>query len=318
MWQSPKWTAATANVLTPEETRHGVGEDWLSSVRIAWRLYKLRKSFDVVSTVGHRIGVVYGLLSRLTPGEQPAHVVREIFFEEVDAPNWQWKLKRSLLHFAFAKAVAFIVTASAEARIYAQKLSLPPERFHFVPFHTNIPEPHREPGAKYGFAAGRSLRDYKTFFESVRGLEYPFVVVADKASVASLDVPPNVKLHCDIPHDVYVSLLRDAAFVVVPLRKTSRSTGQVVILEAFGLGKPVVATRTMGTDDYVDSETGLLYEPYNAADMRAQIHTLISDPARVERMGRAGLERVLAKYTFDHYVDSLLQVLSEAAQSPHD
>ena len=67
--------------------------------------------------------------------------------------------------------------------------------------------------------------------------------------------------------------------MVVPLHRRQRSTGQVVILEGNALGKPAIATRVVGTVDYVrPGETGLLCEPYDALDMRTAIERLIADP----------------------------------------
>ncbi len=310
MWQSPKWNEATTNVLAPNEILKSAENGWTWSLQVAWRLYRHRRSFDLVCTIGSRVALAYGLLSRLTWRGNPVHVVREIFLEELDAKSWQWKFKRRLIQFAFTNAAGIIVYSRGEQRLYAQHLGLPHERFYFVPAHTNIVDPHHERASRYGFAAGRSHRDYRTLFEAVRGLDYQFVVVSNKAGVSGLKIPENVEVHCDVPRETYLALLREAAFVVVPLRDIPRSTGQVVILEAYALGKPVVATRTIGTVDYVDPDrTGFLCDPNNATQMRAQISSLIKEPSKIQRMGQAALERVFTLYTFDKHVDELLELL---------
>ncbi len=258
----------------------------------------------------------YCLLARVLRCEKPAQVVHEFFLPEPAPKSLAWLLKRQLRRFAFYRAAAIIVYAEGERQLCADYLDLPLSRFHFVPFHTCVLDPHLEPAAAYGFAAGRSGRDYGTFFEAVRGLDYRFVVVADKPSVADFDIPANVELHCDIPRDEYLALLKKSAFVVVPLHRRHCSTGQVVILEAYALGKPVVATRALGTVDYVeDGETGHLTDPYDPAGMSSVIQRLIADGAERDRLGRNALGRVQTDYTFSVHVDKLLAVMRNAAEA---
>jgi glycosyltransferase involved in cell wall biosynthesis len=64
--------------------------------------------------------------------------------------------------------------------------------------------------------------------------------------------------------------------------------GQVV-QEAMASGLPVVGARSGGTLDLVrEGVTGLLFEPGAATDLRAQLLTLIRDPATRLAMGEAG------------------------------
>jgi glycosyltransferase involved in cell wall biosynthesis len=249
MWQSEEWTRVLVNVLSEAELQGKEREP--HSMVTAWRLFRRRHQGDVVSPAGGGVAFYYALLTRLLYGRRPPQVVREFFLPEPRHGSMKWHIKRSLCRWAFSRTAAIVVYSEGERKLYAEYLGLPESRFHTVLFHTNILTPGLEPGGHFGFAAGRSERDYRTFFDAIRGLAYPFVVVSDKASIAGLDIPDNVQLHCNIPRDDYLSLLRKAAFVVVPLYRRQRSTGQVVILEGYALGKPVVATRVVGTTDYV-------------------------------------------------------------------
>ncbi len=312
MWQSETWNHFVVNVLTEDE------EHWRaaypSSLATAWRLWRRRHEGQVVAPMGGGAAFYFCLLARLRGCRKPAQVLHEFFLPEPAPTSIRWLLKRQLRRWAFSQTAAIVVYAEGERRLCAEYLRLPLARFHFVPFHTNILDPHFEPEAAYGFAAGRSGRDYQTFFNAVRGLNYPFVVVADRASIAGLEVPPNVGLRCDIPREEYIALLRKAAFVVVPLHQRHCSTGQVVILEGYSFGKPVVATETIGTVDYVrDGETGQLCKPYDALAMQAAIQQLIARPADRERMGCNALELVQKKYTFAVHVQRLLAVMRNAA-----
>lgn len=312
MWQSQAWTEALVNVLSEDELdrRRKMPGD----VRIAWRLLRRRHHGHVVSSSGGGVAFYYALLSRVLHCRKPPHVVREFFLPEPRPTSFLWRAKRFLRRYAFSKTALIIVYSDAERKLCAEYLALPESRFRTVLFHTNIVAPCFEPGADYGFAAGRSERDYATFFDAIREIDYRFVVVSDKASVAGMKIPGNVELHCDVPREKYLSLLRNAAFVVVPLHQRQRSTGQVVILEGNALGKPVVATRVVGTLDYLrDGETGFFCEPYDAADMRLAVNRLIADPAERERLGHNALELVERDHTFEVHVSRMLDAFRSAA-----
>ncbi len=315
MWQSEDWKRVLVNVLSEDElcARKGQPGDFT----VAWRLFRRRHEGNVVSPAGGGVAFWYALLARLLHFRRPPYVVREFFLPEPQLTSRKWRLKRSLRRFAFRHAAAIVVNSAGERKLCADYLGLPEPRIHTVLFHTNILTPCLQPGGDYGLAAGRSERDYRTFFEAVRGMAYPFVVVSDRASVAGLDLPDNVELHCDIPREDYLALLRKAAFVVVPLHRRQRSTGQVVILEGYAFGKPAVATRVVGTVDYVrPGETGLLCEPYDAPGMRTAIDRLVGDPVERERLGRNALELVERNHTFQVHVDRMLEVLGSVVTSP--
>ena len=312
MWQSEFWTRNITNVLTQQEIEKKAPAP--PPRNMAWRLFRQRKKFDVVATAGP-VNFWYALLGLISLGSKTAHVAQELFLPEQES-GWKYRLKRLVRRIVFSKTDRFVVYSNAERELWAEYLGLPVERFSTVLFHTNVLEPKLTKREAYGFAAGRSERDYATFFEAVRGLDYSFVVVSDPASVKSLDIPDNVELHCNIPYEKYLSLAQKASFTIVPLQVRQRSSGQVVILEGYAFGKPTIATRMVGTLDYVsDGETGFLCDPYSADSMRQCIMKCIAAPELVERMGRNAIDKVNQTYTFDAYVKNILAVLEQAVAS---
>lgn len=88
-----------------------------------------------------------------------------------------------------------------------------------------------------------------------------------------------------------------------------------VILEAMGLGKPVIASCLAGTpEQIVDGETGLLLTPRDACQLAAAITRLSLDEQLRLRMGQAGLRRFQEFFTAEvavrNYI-SLYQSLIE-------
>ena len=83
-----------------------------------------------------------------------------------------------------------------------------------------------------------------------------------------------------------------------------------MILEGYAFGKPVVATRVVGTVDYIyHGETGLFCEPYDPLGMREAIQKLIADPQERDRPALNALGLVEREHSFSMYVNQLLDVM---------
>ena len=86
------------------------------------------------------------------------------------------------------------------------------------------------------------------------------------------------------------------------------------LLEAMASGTPVIASRTGGVPEVVqDGTTGYLVEPGNEAALRAAIQELLKDRKKAERMGRAGRELVLDRFTWDRCAHRCLVAYGAAA-----
>lgn len=87
----------------------------------------------------------------------------------------------------------------------------------------------------------------------------------------------------------------------------------LALLEAMGAGLAVVATDVPGHRDVVrHDDTGLLVPPGDERALAAAIATLMDDPARRRRMGRAGRERVRKEFGIRAMVERTAEVYRAA------
>ena len=118
-----------------------------------------------------------------------------------------------------------------------------------------------------------------------------------------------------------VVAIYNAIDVVVSSSVRPESFGRALI-EAMACQRPVISTNLGGPLEIISGpDTGILVPPANPEALAASILDLWRDPARRERMGRAGRTRVIDLFTVDRHVAEVCavyeQVLLGAATSPH-
>lgn len=309
-WQSRTWTAATDS-LYPLAGLTRDPEPW-SPIRQAWALYRRRRAYDAVVTMGIRESLAYGLLCALT-GQPSRQVMCEAFIDD-DAPaSPLWRLKTLLQRWVFRRALGILTNSRAEIETNAQRFQLPPARFRYVPLHTNLREPARaEANDGFVLSAGRTQRDYELLLQAAPALARPIHIVCGADDLRDARLPSNVMLFRERPRAEYLAQLSRCAVVALPLRATPRATGQVVLLEAMALGKPVVTTRAPGTVDYVrPGENGLLVETGDAAGLAREVNRLLNDPALARRLGDQALADVQAHYTIEQHAAAKLAAVRD-------
>jgi glycosyltransferase involved in cell wall biosynthesis len=271
--------------------------------------FLLSKKYDAVVTVGHRPAIVFAFLNRVT-GLKKKQVVKELF---IDERGVQSKFASFIYRWAFKNVSLIITNSSGEIPHMMNWLRIPEDRFRFIPWPANIPGEETLSGeGEYVFAAGRSFRDWETFFKAVQSVDAKYVIVAPKEDISNSKLPSRIEVHCGIPHGEYLGLLRRAKIVVVPLKKTFRSIGQAVMLEAMAFGKPVITAKLAGTLDYIQpGVNGFFYEPGDAGALRDAILRLLEDNELQRKLGEAARQSVQNSFNKDNYSKMMVETMGE-------
>lgn len=218
-------------------------------------------------------------------------------------------VSRALIRAVDGPHVTWCVLSTEELSSFPKTWGVPPERVVFTPFsHTLWGGGENEPTSTgdYFFSGGNSLRDYGLLEDAVAGLDVRVRIGtrwSPRLPTAQLDTST-------VTHTEFLALMRASRAVVLPLMRSTRSTGQQTYLNAMALGKPVIVTDAPGVRDYIEAGvTGVVVEPTVSA-LRAAIIDVL-DPARSEYyalMGRQARNRVLDRYTEVHYRAELLRL----------
>ena len=107
--------------------------------------------------------------------------------------------------------------------------------------------------------------------------------------------------------------IQKARFVVMPAENVENNPRSVI--EAFALGKPVVATQAGGIAELVrDRITSLIFEAGNSLDLAAKIAELMKNHELVSAMGRNARALVENDFSAESHYKKLIAVYSEAMQ----
>jgi glycosyltransferase involved in cell wall biosynthesis len=212
-------------------------------------------------------------------------------------------VKGQLARLGLGGVDRFICHSRGECESYSRWLKLPRERFEFVPLqvampsHADVPVDESNP---FILAMGQARRDYATFFKAVEQLRLRAIVVAAPHAVEGLSVPKNVELRQNVPWEECVMLGRQARIHVVPVLNDETASGQITVVQAMLMRRPVVATRCMGTADYLqDGVTGLLVPSLEVDGMAEAIRRLWDDASLRHKLGEAAGDHAIHHFT-DH------------------
>lgn len=261
--------------------------------------------------VGHiavfpQLPVMLGIIKRLCFSKRP--ILATMF----NLGQTYGGIKGAVARFGLASVDIFMVHSTAEIDNYSRWLEIPPERFMFIPLSIKMRSvTHGEAeAAPYVFAMGTANRDYRLLFEAAAQLGYKAIVVAGEYATRGLKIPDNVTVLRDLSLEECHRLSQQARVNVVPVDNAVTASGQVTLLETMMYGKAVVATRCVGTADYVDDGvTVLSIPPQDLTAMVDAIRRLWEQPELRQRLGAAAQAYIHEKVSFKGVSSILRQAL---------
>lgn len=134
-----------------------------------------------------------------------------------------------------------------------------------------------------------------------------------EAQVERLGLGAAVRFHGFLPQAACAPVLAAADALIL---NSVWECGGAVVLEAMGMGLPVIGPDWGGPADYLDPTCGILVAPApraTYADRLAQAITrLAQDPALRARMGAAGAAKVRAEFDWEGKIDRMLAIYAGA------
>lgn len=279
----------------------------------------------------------YGLLLMERDGlpvlgtiHHPITVDRRLEMEHAESPRQRWSKARwyafTKMQTRVAKRLRRVITVSQSsyADICRDHL-VPPDRLHIVPvgvdpdLFTPDPSVERRPLQIISTASSDvAMKGQRYLLEALAKLrtEYPrlkLVMVgrlkegsAAQRTIEQLGLGDAVEFVSGVSDERIVELYNSSAAAIVPSLYEGFS---LPAIEAMSTGCPLVAT-TGGAIPEVsgpDGETCFAVSPGDAEALAAGIRRVLDDPEAAARIGAAGRERVIHRWSWAHTADRTVE-----------
>lgn len=186
---------------------------------------------------------------------------------EIYVMTFIYKKKNGLAGSIYHKYMNYVVTskyidkficfAKEEVEYYNSIFGVNENKFVYMPLGLEPVKGIDVSDEGYVFAAGRSNRNYDFLIDVLSGSRIETKIVCD--TYHNGKTGGNIKIYNDCHGDSMLRLMAKSHIVAIPLDNVQISSGQLVVLQAMALGKPVICTASKGTNDYVvNNVTGFL------------------------------------------------------------
>jgi len=195
----------------------------------------------------------------------------------------------------------------------AYKVNSPRSKVKYIPWgvDTRLFFPNTKSSNEYFLAGGKTRRDYRTFLEACSKTSANFRIIAPDWSMENVQIPSNVtylKTDPNIP-DGTISYpdLRNwytgCIATCIPLYGDPEDTsGYTNLLEAMGMGKPILMTRSGALDiDIEEQEIGFWIEPQDPDHWVSTIDYIRANPEISLAMGARAIKLATSFYNSNRF-----------------
>jgi glycosyltransferase involved in cell wall biosynthesis len=241
---------------------------------------------------------------------------------------------RPLTRAVLRRASAIVVATGAhievsrelhglEGKVRVIPFGIDVQRFAPQPVGRRPPEFPQDPVVPVGLFVGR-LVGYKglhVLVDAVRGTELHVVVVGGgperagiEQRIAKLGLQGQIVFAGEVSDDQLPAYYRAASYFVLPSITPQEMFG-VTLLEAMATERPIITTAlpTGVREVNAPGVVGLEVPVGNAAELRKAMRRLAEDPALRTKLGAAGRQRVLERFTIDRMIEGHLALYEELA-----
>jgi glycosyltransferase involved in cell wall biosynthesis len=120
-----------------------------------------------------------------------------------------------------------------------------------------------------------------------------------------------------MPHAAIPQFLASLDVAVSPGVASDTYRSPLKLFEYMAAGLPLVAARCGQTPDLIrHGETGLLYNPGDEVELASALRWLRDEPQQAARIADEALREVLARHTWQHRCESILEIAQRFAPTP--
>lgn len=276
-------------------------------VAVAMRLFAHHKHIDVMVSWQQFFGLIYASLCSLFRVKKHTDLIVMGFIyrpkRAVVGRIYRWWVRQTLRSGYIDRVIVY---SRHEVDYYATLLDADPGLFHFIALGIDNEDAPSTSDDGFWFTSGKSCRDYDFLIGSMANTAHRLVIVCD-----TLQQPEAANIQ--VVHKTFgkhmVEIMSRAHGVVIALDNQDISCGQLVMLQAMALGKPIVVTRSHAITDYVEHGINALIVDKDSQSLLSAIELLNNDSHLHGRMSAASRQRFAQCHTMPAFTRAVAALL---------
>ncbi|MCX8049624.1 MAG: glycosyltransferase [Methylohalobius sp.] len=222
-------------------------------------------------------------------------------------------IRRFYFKLVLSLASISICHSTYEKKVYDRYFNLSKLKIHYIPYALHVYKPKDDNNweEEYIVSAGRSNRDYKLLIQVATDLPYRFKIICDNPRLVSINCnTKNIEVISGCYGANYISILNNARLIVIPLAVSDISAGQMVLLQAMALGKPVIITKTRSTIEYGSHlKTVYFCKLGDLDDLKSAILYLMQNRSISDQISSNAKKYYEENHTIESYVKNIAHLI---------
>lgn len=269
-------------------------------------------------------------LFRLLLGRWKTRIVLLGFIYTDRSNAFQQTLRRLYFRVLFLLTHKIICFSRLERKRYADIFHNARNKFISIPYGLHVVQindktltadraPLSSPNHQYAFSAGRSGRDYKSLTAAFSALDMPLKIACDvESAFADCANRSNIEVLNKCYGADYINTLLQATIVIIPLSVDDISAGQMVLLQAMALGKPIIITEGPTVAEYVPNNSiAILVAPHDPDAIKSSVLKLMADPRLRDTLGHNARIHFEANHSISAFVANIVAELDNSQAAAH-
>ena len=282
------------------------------------KLFLHRKEYNNMIAWQQFYGLIFAFYCRLFSVKKNFTLVVMTFI---------YKEKPGIIGYIYKKFVSYIITSKYidkcivfsknEVKYYSDIFSVEASKFEFMPLGIekieNLQHDDTMSKEKYILSVGRSNRDYNLLISTVKNTFYNLKIITDTLDYSG-ELPSNIRHYNDVFGTDMYKFLYNCHCVVITLDNENISAGQLVLLQAFQMKKPVIMTESAGIYDYLKNGYNALVVSKEKKDILQAIDSLYNNEELYCRLVENGFKDYIEKYSLIHLGENVGKLYNEIVE----
>lgn len=301
------WTVISKENLSKKKNKM----KYLHFFTFPFKIYCNRKNFDKIIAWQQFYGLILAFYCRLfkTKKCNSLYIMTFIYNERGGIKGkLYYKFINYIVNSIYIDKI--ICFSKKESEYYANIFNASKNKFTYTELGIEkIKKKLNENEKDYFLSVGRSNRDYDFLVESLKNTNYKLKILSDY--YMPKEITDNIKVYNNVFNEKYYKMLSECKGVIVSLDNENISSGQLVILQAMQLKKPIIITKSNTAIDYVKNDYTAIIINKTKEELIKALEKVLTDNEYIRKITQSAYDDYNKRLTIEHMAQRIGNIIIE-------